>query len=360
MKKLYIHEMRTRQMANERIGKIINTQLDETFESDQIDNQHSFPSGLDESDIDIGQLVSILVKRKGLIVLVAVLVLVASLLSSLSHLPTYRASSTIKIMMEGDKLAHFDNAIEEGSLPGLLFFNAQLELLKSQALAKRVLAKLPASLPASIQKNNSLFSLSSIQHFFTSNVDNITSFLTHGVSKKMTAKEGNRPEVLSLIQNISIDSNKSKKNGHTIVKVHFTSIDPEYAATVLNTLVEEFILMGVEKKQQQSEKALKYFEEQLLLAKASLEQSEVKLVSYSREKKVFHESSDKLLVSDSVNILNKAYIAAKKEVINAKSAYLQRKQLSHDKSMNNSVVLQGLKQQKSKLENSISKGFTGI
>lgn len=318
----------------------------------------------DEFDeIDIRSIFDVLLRRKLIILGIALLFAGITLLSSLSQIPVYRAETSVKIDLDTEKLTHFDTGVEDNTTPGLLLFNVQLQILKSRQLAERVTAQLAKSTSTKTAKTstppkvNPISKLLNTVHSqFNDLIRETRSKLTAGVSDKMAEKAGNGKSKLSgFINNISIDTNRHSKNGHTIVSIQYDSIDPELAAKSANLIAKEFIQLDLEKKLTKNAKTKSYLEEQLLLTKNRLLASENKLITYSKEKEVFHDGKSQSLTANSLVELNKAYIEARNTLINAKSEYLQEQEHPINGTLITNSTLEALQQRKGILESQYQK-----
>ena len=318
-----------------------------------IDTSYSEENYNDE--IDLKQILSVLLRHKKAIILSTVLLALASWLFSLSIVPVYRATTTLKIDTEADKLAQYEGAFEEKNTDRRTFHKTQTQLLASRKLAKRVITKLEVeknTIPDFQHQNKELAkrswvasTLSSIRKLITGFSQSISSYFTEGKSSELAQKAGNEPDEIQFLKHLTVTPEKNSN----LVKVHFDSIDPQFAAIAANTLANEFITMNLEDILASSKYAKSYLTEQIALTKQRLEASEKRLVDFAKEKKIINADTSKSLVSEALDSLNQAYTTAQQELIVAESNYRQRNLVSGDLNTQDNAVIQTLKQQLSQL-----------
>src|SRR5436189_5600966 len=71
-----------------------------------------------------------------------------------------------------------------------------------------------------------------------------------------------------------------------LVRLHFDSTDPFFAAKAVNTVAQAFININLERRFEASSYAKTFLEEKLLQTKAKLEDSERELVKFSRDSEI--------------------------------------------------------------------------
>ncbi len=307
----------------------------------------------DEDEIDIADLLRVISRHKTLIFFITAVIALITLLYTLSITPIYRATTSIKIDTEADKLAHYDDVFAEKNIDSQTFHQTQYDLIKSHKLARRVINKLDLEEKFKEQ--------ASIRPFYSDAVDSIknnfskiTAYLS-GAASVVIPKEserivknnlGKKPIEIQFINNLTVSPSKRSN----VVKIHFDSFDPLIAASAANTLVDQFIEMNLEGMSESSSYAKQYLTEQLALTKSKLEASETHLVKYAKEKQIIKTDTKDSLVSSALDMLNDAYTQAQKELIYAESEFRQRHKVSGDIRMLDNTVIQNLKTQRSSLE----------
>ena len=302
-----------------------------------------------DDEIDIADLLKIISRHKKLIAFTTIAISLLTLLYTLSITPIYRATTSIKIDTEADKLAHYDNVFAEKDIDSRTFHQTQFDLIKSHTLARRVINKLDLEEKFKEQSKLKPFyadMVSSIKNKVSGLFGSISGSVSNETSKKLESNLGKKPIELQFIDNLTISPSKHSN----VVQIHFDSFDPQLAASAANTLVDQFIEMNLEGMSESSSYAKQYLTEQIALAKGKLESSEASLVKYAKEKRIIKTDTKNSLASNALDVLNEAYTEAQKELIEAESEYRQRHKVSGDIRMLDNSVIQELKNRRSSLE----------
>ena len=208
----------------------------------------------------------ILVKWRWVIGAMVVAAVALSIAISLLMTPIYRAVGVLQIDMEAPKVVDVDPARQEaqGQQNADQFYQTEYGLLKSRSLAERVVNKLNlASNPSYLISGSPFlgflhvraqFQNPASQPFDSRHRDAIRKFMDH---LKVTPVRGSR-----------------------LVKVTYDSVDPQLAATIVNTTMDEFIASNLDRHFQATAYARQFLEEHLADQKQKLEDSEKKLVAY--------------------------------------------------------------------------------
>jgi len=312
-------------------------------------------AGVDD-EIDLKALFSIIVRHKKTILFSVVLAATIAFLYTSTLIPVYRATVSIKIDKEADKLAQYDEVFKEKEVDRN-FHSTQHDLLQSRALARRVIDKL--ELEESLRKGSEMkpfYSdyLAEVKKFFSQKIVQPivgdTSVLGGGIGnearEEWKAKMGDRPIELNFLAKLSLSPSK-KSN---ILEINYDSHDPQLAAASVNTLAEEFIQMNLQGGAEASSFAKAYLKKQLAIAKGSLQESEAELVRYAKEKNIISTGEGKSIVISALEALNEAYTEAQKDLITAESEYEQRNKVSGSLRTMDNPVIQRLKERLSELE----------
>jgi capsular exopolysaccharide synthesis family protein len=195
--------------------------------------------------------------------LIAAIVVVAVALAvvlTMLQTPRYTAASTVEINEQadtvlGDELESDDNSSSSWDID--LFLNTQLEILRSRALAERVVRRLD------LAKNERFFAAMQ------------SSAMTDGASEQDRADEA-----ASLVQgNLGVELEEDTR----IAEIQFTSIDPQISADLANAYAAEFIQANLQRKFDSSSYARGFVAEQLEETRVRLEASERELNAYARQ-----------------------------------------------------------------------------
>lgn len=191
--------------------------------------------------------------------IVALSVAVAVVLTMLQT-PRYTATSTVEINEQADTVLGEELESDDNSDSGWnieLFLNTQLEILRSRALAERVVRRL---------------NLASSERFFAAMQE-------PGMVEEASERERTDEAIHLVRTNLSVDLPRSTR----IATIAFTSTDPQISAEVANAYGAEFIQSNLQRKFDSSAYARSFVAEQLEETRVRLEASERDLNAYARQ-----------------------------------------------------------------------------
>ena len=245
----------------------------------------------DEYAIELRALVQIIFKRKWMIMSLLIIGLTAGYLSTLLVPPLYRAKATIEIAK------HAAQVLSESSVTPQVqadpeFVETQSALLKSRELAQRVVEQL--------------------------NLDQ------DPVYADQTLPQQDRVHAATqyLSQNLRVNVEGLSR----LIAVRVSSPDPEDAARITNTLVENFIQTSLERKYNTTAYARHFVEDRLESARLSLEDSESLLARYAAEQGLVNFGGNSSIFSldgETIVTLNKELATAESERIAAYQKYIK-------------------------------------
>lgn len=318
-------------------------------------NQQSYERASDkeeaDDEIDLRELFAVLRRRKGTILLIALLVFLAAFLMTMMITPTYRASVTLQIEMDSTKVLNYDvdTTGSQSTLNSKDFYQTQYEILKSTTLAGKTIDQL------NLRQSYTSEEVGDVQPFFVEPIAAIKEMI-FGVPEEGStefealAQLSDEPAEEEFLENLSITPVKNSQ----IVKVNFDSEDPGLAATVANALADNYIKMNLERRVDAASYAEDFLTEELVLSKSRLEESEAKLVGYAKEASIFQTNDERSqsLTAQKLTAINIALTEAESDRIAAQSRYVQaQRSLGVSKVLDNSTV-QELKKSVVRLESS--------
>jgi capsular exopolysaccharide synthesis family protein len=237
--------------------------------------------------------------------IVAIFVAIAVVLTMLQT-PRYTATSTVEINEQadtvlGEELESDDNADSGWNIE--LFLNTQLEILRSRALAERVVRRL---------------NLASSERFFAAMQE-------PGLVEEASERERTDEAIRMVRADLTIDLPRNTR----IASVSFTSTDPQISAEVANAYGAEFIQSNLQRKFDSSAYARSFVAEQLEETRVRLEASERNLNAYARQAGLIRTrdpsseeaSSAGSVTASSLMQLNEAANAAQAERIGAEARW---------------------------------------
>lgn len=266
-----------------------------------------------EDEIDLRELFLVLRRRKGTILLTTLVIFIIGFFVTLKIQPTYKATATIQIDSEDSaKVLNFDVGIT-GDSGNSEFFQTQYELLKSRALASKVIKEL--KLDEKKQPSDEAPTITAII------LDKARDLVTWGDDDRPDYQLGSYPVESKFNTGLSITPVKKSQ----IVAIGYESKDPQFATDAANAVAENFIVMTKERRMKASESAQKFVEKELKEAKAALEKAEQELADYAKKASIIQtgDENSQSLLSQVTTELNLASAQAEASRIEAEALFRQ-------------------------------------
>jgi capsular exopolysaccharide synthesis family protein len=237
--------------------------------------------------IDLISYWHVLVKHWPIVAGATVLAVIAAVVLTLFSTPIFRATTTLQIDREALKVVEFEGdqrPVEGGS--GTDFFQTQYELLRSRALAARVVAGQPGA-----AKGGSEAALASAR----------------------------RGQIDALLGELTIEPVRNSR----LVRVHVDTPDPVVAARLANGVADAFIASNLDRRFQASSYAKNYLEDRLAQFKGKLEDSERELVRFAQAERIVNGANGQSLSGQNLADLNASLAQAQAQRIRAEARWRQ-------------------------------------
>ncbi len=265
----------------------------------------------------------ILVKRRGTVLAIFLVILALAALKTFTATPIYQA--TIQILIERQPPRVLDTQTQPTyDYYGEEFYQTQYKLLESRALAKRVADKLNL-------RNRPPYS-----QWFTqlpANVDKST---------KQRLEESLVDAVLGGLHVEPVPSS-------SLVNVSYSSPDPKFAAEVANTLGQAFIEQSLDLRFAASQEAAQWLEKKLTEARKKMEESEAKLNRYKRDHNIVAIEDKESITAQKLEQLNKELVAAQTRRMEAEARFREVEAGRPIADLMNNPLIQTLKASEAKL-----------
>ena len=319
---------------------------------DEIIVRPSYGTSREEADdeIDLKGLFSVLMRRKGTILLIALLTFIASLVVTLMMEPIYRANTTLQVNPEETKVLKYDVEAEGGSTNSRDFYQTQFEILKSRALAKRTMEGMGLE---GVLRGDQL-----AKPFFAETIDGLKSLFMGGSNEDTaidelalqdensedspgTSRLGKAPIENRLIANLTVAPVQNSQ----IIKLSYDSTDPQLAADIANSIAANYIELNLERRVNAASFAKDFLSKQLADVKSRLEESQVKLNNYAKEKGLYktNDENSPSLTAQKITQLNIALSDAETKRIEAQTKYEQGQSTSGSAKVLDNLTVQALK-----------------
>ena len=324
----------------------------------------------DDDEVDLKTLFGVVIRRRWLIASIAGVVLLLSLLYTLSITPLYKAEVTLRIDQQEDRVVSYD--VYEQKQVDSNFYETQINVLRSRALARRVIDELGLESfyeDPQLKKPIVAEYMSTAKESVTGGVSDFVAELFGGSKGEQEGDDvasdeivledtpavdlidpksqlGELPLELKFLKGLLVKPVK----GSNIVSVSYQSPEPELSASIANTLAESFIKLNLETRGESSVYAEKFLKGQLAIIRSKLEKSEIELVEYAKNKQIIHTDDKNSIISSELQALSAAYIVAKNKLIEAESTFRQKNKVSGDMRLMENAVINKLKEKLLELE----------
>ena len=306
--------------------------------------------GTDTSDsgLHFRDLLRIFLKRKWTIITIFVLSAAISVVLTYLAAPLYRASMTIQIERLTPQVLNYKDVtpVEGEYFDTGDFYYTNYELLKSRAVAERAADDLglKGGSPGAGDK-----ALAPSAGFLREWLNKLRGGANVSPAVEPVVVQENA--IVGAIQgSLTVEPVRRSK----LVRLHFDSTDPFFAAKAVNTIAQSFININLERRFEASAYAKTFLEEKLLQTKAKLEDSERELVRFSRDLEIINIDEKQNIYSQNLVEFNAASARAEQDRIKAEAVLAQATEnpesLAILQDSRNFQTFQTLKAQKAKLE----------
>src|SRR5258706_1475844 len=307
-----------------------------------------------EESFNLRDMMRIFLKRKWTILIIFAVFALFSVVRTYLAPPVYRASTTIQIEKFQPRVLDYKEVTPlEVSVDNSDFYQTNYELLKSRTLAERTVEDIglrKASSAAAAAQDSPKTIPGTDPHSAGSILDDLFQRMVKGpvpVAIDPATRDDNSL-VMAFQSSITVEPVRRSR----LVRLHFDSTDPFFAAKAVNTLAQSFININLERRFEASSYAKTFLEEKLQQTKAKLEDSERELVGFSRDLEIFNlDEKQQSISSQNLHEFNAAVSKAEQERIRAEA--VSKQALGNPDalaSVQEHRNLLGLKDRKAKLE----------
>jgi len=286
---------------------------------------------IEKKEIDLVDIGRIAMKRKWVIILLAVFFAVVVAVSSFTKTPVYRATSRILIEEPGSGFSNIQDLLKPQSYYSKnyvgTYFNTQLQLLTSRTLAGRVVEIMDLGSRSELQQ------LSSSKKGFGQKIKDIVSFRWLRSERKKTGLDTefvDVPDPESKLARYILNDLKILPVIKTrLVDVSFTSDHAGLASDIVNALTGEFINYSIEMRYAPTQQASEFLGEQITQLRKELNAKERDLQKYGEDVGLLlmKNKQDSTMVQGFSSLM-KAYSDAQLDRYKKEAKYLELKGLN--------------------------------
>ncbi len=281
--------------------------------------------------LDLKEFIRVLSRRKKLVITTAIITSLMALLITLLMQPVYRATSTIKVerYATNSNMDILDNQVSRTDRD---FFETQIHLIQTKALAKRVIDKLGID---TTKTSGGFFS--KIKKVFSGSTD----------TPKNTDME------TLFLENLTV---KPVSNSQ-LLTISYDAPDPKMAATISNAIAKTFVRQNLERRFNTATDYKSYISENIQVTKKNLEDAEARLNAYAQAQGIVQDVDGQSTAGHTLKKQAEELVQAEKERIEAEAAYnIYQKDKSKDaSSVISDPYIMSLKKGAARLENQYQK-----
>jgi polysaccharide biosynthesis transport protein len=304
---------------------------------------------LDDS-LHLRDLLRIIRKRKWWILSIALLALLLAAFHTLMQVPIYRASTVLQIERNAARVVDYKdgNNADQYSYDEREFLATQYELLRSKALAERVMETLRLDLDSRSATKPKIAD-SEVPKTGARFLDQIMATFRKRSEPSIKDMQVLDREALigSLRSSVVIEPIRNAR----LVRIHVENASPSLASKIANAWADTFISSNLERRFEGTAYARTFLEQQLAKTKEKLEESERQFNTYTRQKQIVNVDDKTNLVAQNLTEFTVALARAEQDRIKAESNYEEvKRNLSSSKDVLENKTIALFKENKAKLE----------
>jgi polysaccharide biosynthesis transport protein len=243
------------------------------------------PNGFEE-EINLRDYLEVILRRKWLVLGVLFMTFVSALIFSLAGQKLYRATGTLEVSMETQRITKFEDVVEQ-RLRAQEFITTQVALIKSNAVAERVIQSLHLKdhpLVAGDGGKGGGGGLGRLKDFIATSIRSVTrgegQSAPDAVERLLIADSLEDQRVLKFFHN-NLEVSPSRDS--MIINVSFISPGRQLSRDAVNRVMMEYIDWKMDQRVDASAKAREYLMKQIDRAKINLEEAEEKQHQFARQ-----------------------------------------------------------------------------
>lgn len=300
-------------------------------------------------DIDFKDILFILNVRKGIVIFMLVLSLIAASVFLSMQVPQYTSNSVILLNVQENNITGYDSVLSNSLLdePSI---SSEVDIILSRSLATKVVEKLDLA-------NDPEFAVKASNNFFSKY---ITKFLAKYFGKYFNKKEDvvvdelyTQNEIDEIEKGIIIDRfleriSLSRKTMSRTIYIGFTSESPQKARLIASTIVDEYLVNQMSEKFEATKTANEWLNKKILSLSTNLRESELAVQIFKEENNLI-ETRDNITVDNQQLLeLNTHLVLAKTDLAQAEARLSSaRNSINSSTEVLNSGLIQSLRQQES-------------
>jgi capsular exopolysaccharide synthesis family protein len=278
------------------------------------------------------------------IVATATLCVLATAAYVLTRTPLYGAAATVLIERQNQHVLDVRELVADGlSGDEANYYRTQHEILRSRALAVAVIRDLDLEHdPAFTQRDDRPGLLAGAVVALRARLRSVLGSPPPDVAERRTL--GVSAALLDrYLANLSVDPITRTR----LALIRFTSPSPDLASRIVNAHVDAYVQQGLRLRSQAGEKARQFLEAKLVELKEHLEESELSLNAYRREKGILSLDEKENIVVERLSDLNRlvSKAEARRIGLEAEAKLIENRDFGSLPAVAASTLIQALKRQ---------------
>jgi capsular exopolysaccharide synthesis family protein len=295
----------------------------------------------DTADSQLVQYLSVIRRRIWLVLGIIVAACLVAVYITSTTIPLFRATTTIEISREGARVLAQDDAQPQSARLGNEFFQTQYGLIASRAVAAGVVRKLRLADNGTILAGYS------------------------GADADRTMQATRQVRTRRAIDIVRANTRVEPVRNSGLVNIRFSSPDPELSAMISRAIAETYIETNLQRRFDANNYAREFLESELQRVRASLEESEQRVVTYANNTDILEINrrqgetgtvQGESIPEMSLQVLNEALAQATANRIAAEARSRAR---SGDSSLSDPALIQ-LRSQRAQLQAEYSRNLATL
>lgn len=260
----------------------------------------------DDDSIDPRDLLRIVRKRRGIILSVIAIFVVAAALSAVLTVPVYRSTAVVEINHESARILRIQDFLPDaGSAQAAeQFYTTQYEILRGRALSEAVVreegVETHPELTGEIRQRSLMGEVYSVLGVLRRAFRESPQGGAGEVDPEVRREAAIRRAGAVLRSKIQVTPHR----GSRLVSVSVSSFDPRFAARMANAVVDQYIRSNMQRRYNAGNEARNFLQGQLEEMRISLERADQALQDFAQENRVANLEERQEMASQSLRDLN--------------------------------------------------------
>jgi polysaccharide biosynthesis transport protein len=258
-------------------------------------------NALPAQESTLREYIRVLIKRKWMVLAVVAGIFMAVAVASLRQTPIYEAKCDIVVNKADSNLITFKDSQPTMEYYDQSDMDTEVRILQSDLMALQVIQKL--------------------------NLDKRPEFGGHSDQKQANLVadplQSDSGRTTALLSQFKGSLHVTLPPNTRIMEIHYTSTDPQLAASIVNTLADTYVEQNYKTKFESTMQASEWLKKQLVDLEMRVETSQEKLVRYQKEHEILGTDEKQNIITEKLDELNKEMTQAESDRMQKEAVYRQ-------------------------------------